>query len=72
MDVKSTEMFFKVANAAFAMRRKTMLNNLCATFRVERAVAADWMSAAGLDEKVRGEKLTLEEIARLSDAITNS
>ena len=70
VEVKSTEMFFKVANAAFAMRRKTMLNNLCATFRVERPVAAGWMGAAGLDEKVRGEKLTLEEIARLADAIT--
>ena len=58
-----------VANAAFAMRRKTMLNNLCATFRAERARAAGWMAAAGLDEKIRGERLTLEELARLADAI---
>ena len=72
VDVKSTEMFFRVANAAFAMRRKTMLNNLCATFRVERPVAAGWMGAAGLDEKIRGEKLTIEEIAKLADAISNS
>ncbi len=69
VEVKNRDMFFKVANAAFAMRRKTMLNNLCATFRVERPVAAGWMGAAGLDEKVRGEKLTLEELARLADAI---
>ena len=65
-------MFFKVADAAFALRRKTMLNNLCATFRVERAQALAWMEAAGLDEKVRGEKLTLVEIAALTDAITTS
>ena len=63
-------MFFRVANAAFAMRRKTMLNNLCATFRTERARAAGWMEAAGLDEKIRGERLTLEELARLADVVT--
>jgi len=71
VQVKDREMFFRVANAAFAMRRKTMLNNLCATFRVERAQAAAWMEAAGLDEKVRGERLTLEELAGLADAVTD-
>ena len=70
VEVKDREMFFRVANAAFAMRRKTMLNNLCATFRVERPQAQEWMEAAGLDEKIRGERLTLEEIARLADAVT--
>ena len=70
VEVRSREMFFRVASAAFALRRKTMLNNLCATFRVERAQALAWLEAAGLDEKIRGEKLTLEEIAALADAIT--
>ena len=70
VEVKDREMFFRVANAAFAMRRKTMLNNLCATFRTERARAAGWMEAAGLDEKIRGERLTLEELARLADVVT--
>ncbi len=72
VEVKDREMFFRVANAAFAMRRKTMLNNLCATFRVERPQAQEWMAAAGLDEKVRGERLTLEQLAALADAIYNS
>ena len=70
VEVKDRELFFRVANAAFALRRKTMVNNLCATFRVERAKAVEWITAAGLDEKVRGEKLTLEEIAALADAIS--
>ena len=69
VEVKSEEMFFKVAAAAFASRRKTMVNNLCATFRVERPQAAEWMRAAGLNEMVRGEKLSLEELAGLADAI---
>jgi len=71
VEVKSEEMFFKVAAAAFASRRKTMVNNLCATFRVERPQAAEWMRAAGLNEMVRGEKLSLEELARLADAMVS-
>ena len=71
-EVKDREMFFRVANAAFAMRRKTMLNNLCATFRVERPRALEWMAAAGLDETIRGERLTIAEIAGLADAISDS
>jgi len=71
-EVKSREMFFKVANAAFALRRKTMVNNLCATFRADRAKAVKWMNEAGLDEKIRGEKLTIEEIAAIADAIYES
>ena len=71
VEVRSREMFFRVAGAAFALRRKTMLNNLCATFRAERAQALTWMEAAGLDGKIRGEKLTMEEIAALANAMTD-
>ncbi|MBR5960296.1 MAG: ribosomal RNA small subunit methyltransferase A [Clostridia bacterium] len=67
--VKNRDMFFKVANAAFALRRKTMVNNLCASFRMNREEALRVVAEAGLDEKVRGEKLTLEELARVADAI---
>ena len=72
VDVKNREMFFRVAGAAFALRRKTMVNNLCASFRMDREEALRVMAEAGLDEKIRGEKLTLEEIARLADSIHNS
>lgn len=68
VDVKDEDTFFRVAGAAFALRRKTMVNNLCATFHLERAQAVALMQAAGLDERIRGEKLTLEELARLADA----
>ena len=69
VEVKDEEMFFRVAAAAFALRRKTMVNNLCATFRAERTQAVQWMADAGLDEKVRGERLSLEELARLADVM---
>ena len=69
VEIRDREMFFRVVNAAFALRRKTMLNNLCATFRADRATALGWLAAAGLDEKIRGEKLTIEEIAAIAEAI---
>jgi len=72
VDVRSADDFFRVANAAFALRRKTMTNCLCAAFHMERPEAAALMATAGLDERIRGEKLTLEELGRLSDAYTAS
>lgn len=70
VDVKCQEDFFRVAQAGFALRRKTMVNGLCAAFRMERAEAAGLMRQAGLDERVRCEKLTFDELARLADAFT--
>ena len=70
VQVLSEEDFFRVAASAFALRRKTMTNNLCATFRMTREQAVGLMQTAGLDARVRGEKLTLQELAALSDAYT--
>ena len=70
--VQSEEMFFRVVNAAFALRRKTLLNGLCAAFRTERAEAAGWLEAAGIDPMIRGEKLTIAQFAELSDAISGN
>ncbi len=69
-DVRSREDFFRIASAAFALRRKTMVNNLCATLRLQREDAVGLMAQAGLDEKIRGERLTLVELGRLADAYT--
>ena len=68
--VRSEDDFFRVAQAGFALRRKTMTNGLCAAFHLEREDALTLMRAAELDERVRGEKLTMEELARLADAYT--
>ncbi len=67
--VKSEELFFRVVSAAFALRRKTLLNGLCAAFRTERAQAAGWLEKAGIDPMIRGEKLAIADLGRLSDAI---
>ena len=67
VEVRSEETFFRLAGAAFALRRKTMANALSAALRVERSEAAALMEKAGLDPMVRGEKLTMAELAKLAD-----
>lgn len=62
--------FFQVVGAAFAMRRKTMANNLCAAFRLDRDAACAALEGCGLDPRVRGERLSLEDFARLSNLLT--
>ena len=69
--VKNEEMFFRVVNAAFALRRKTLLNGLCAAFRTERAEAAGWLETAGIDPMIRGERLSIGQFAELADAISS-
>jgi len=58
-----------VAQAAFAMRRKTMANNLMSAFGITKEKAASVLTACGLDERVRGEKLDMADFARIADQL---
>ena len=68
VQVSDEKRFFKVVNAAFALRRKTLCNNLISAFRLSREEAAAWISRAGLPENVRGEALSLQQFADLANA----
>ena len=70
VQVKDEALFFKVVSAAFAMRRKTMENNLIASFRVSREQAAAWLNQCGIAEGTRGETLSLRDFAAISDAMS--
>ena len=56
----------KLVRSAFLMRRKTLVNNLNASFGLSKSEAAEKLIAAGLDERVRGEALSLEDYVNLS------
>ncbi|MCL5677430.1 MAG: 16S rRNA (adenine(1518)-N(6)/adenine(1519)-N(6))-dimethyltransferase RsmA [Firmicutes bacterium] len=60
-------LLFAAVRAAFGQRRKTLGNALGARFGRERAQAA--LQSAGIDAKRRGETLSLEEFARVAEAI---
>lgn len=70
VQVSDEPLFFRVASAAFAMRRKTMENNLIASFRVSRERASAWLAACGIAPGVRGETLSLLDFAALANEIS--
>ena len=71
--VKDEKLMFKLIRASFNQRRRTLLNGLKnyseLNFSKEEILAA--LEKAGLQENIRGEALTLEEFARLADALTD-
>lgn len=67
--VKSEEFFFKVAKSLFAQRRKTLLNSVSSTLKIDKSVISSALKNMGLDESIRGEKLTIGQIAEFSNLI---
>ncbi len=60
-------LFFRLIRGAFLLRRKTLVNSLAAAFpEKEKPVIAAAVEACGLPASIRGEKLTLEDFARLT------
>lgn len=59
----------RVIDACFAMRRKTLLNNLTHAFHIGREEGAALISSLGIDPRVRGEALSLGDVARICDAL---
>jgi 16S rRNA (adenine1518-N6/adenine1519-N6)-dimethyltransferase len=67
--LESEAMFFRLVQSAFAMRRKTMANNLCASFSMSKDQAKALLVSLGHSPLVRGEDLSLEQMAQLANAI---
>lgn len=65
------KLFIKLINAAFAMRRKTLANNLKAAFGLSQDKISTVLSAAEIDQRTRGESLSLEELCRIADGLKN-
>lgn len=59
----------KLIRAAFAMRRKTLANNLATSFGISKEDAAKAIEAAGFSATARGETLSADDFVRLSKFI---
>lgn len=68
---KNEALLLKLIKGAFAMRRKTLINNLIACFPIDREKAAAALEAAELDSQCRAESLSIEQMCRLADEIDN-
>ncbi len=68
--IDDEKLFFRTVKASFAQRRKKLSNGLAAGFaELGKTGAAEVIAAAGLPENVRGETLSIEQFARLSNEI---
>lgn len=63
------ELAARVARAAFARRRKTLLNALSGELALERDEVLKALRAAGVDPERRGETLSPEQFARVAAAL---
>ena len=63
--------FFRVVRAAFAQRRKTLLNSLAASLEgaPDRTRLAQAIEGCGLPAGIRGERLSIPQFAQLSQAL---
>ena len=67
VQVNDEDTLFRVIRGAFAQRRKTLANSLRTEFPKE--IIPEAIEKAGLPSDIRGERLTIEEFAHLSDII---
>jgi 16S rRNA (adenine1518-N6/adenine1519-N6)-dimethyltransferase len=73
VDVCDETMFFRLVKAAFAQRRKTLLNALSSSFgnQFSKDDLRELLETCGLPADVRGERLGIPEFAALTAAIKN-
>ena len=66
---KDEKFMFEVVKGAFSQRRKTVVNALSSHLKRDKTEIAQALVSCGLSETVRAERLTLEDIANLADAL---
>lgn len=65
--VSDEKKFFKIVKAAFAQRRKTLVNSVSSSLSVPKAKIIEALEESGLDVNVRAEKLTMDELALICE-----
>lgn len=67
--VDNEDIFFKTVKASFGQRRKTLLNSLGGLGFLNKEQIKQALQEANIDEKRRGETLSIEEFASLANAV---
>lgn len=69
VEVKDEKLFFKIVKACFAQRRKILINTVCNTLGLDKNVFREALNKVGIPETVRGEALTMEQLASIANAL---
>lgn len=67
--VEDEKLFFQISRAAFAQRRKTAANSLSSAGKFTKAQVERALEAVGAEKNIRAERLTLEQLAGLSNEL---
>lgn len=64
------KLMFRIIKAAFAQRRKTVLNAIASGMSLDKSELSGILEEAGVAPTARAEKLTLRDYARIADVMT--
>lgn len=72
VEVKDEKLLFKIIRASFNQRRKTLINSLSNNkdLGIDKSRLINELEELGLDSRIRGEALTLEEFVKLTNNLT--
>lgn len=66
-EVKNEELYFEIIRSAFLHRRKTFLNSISASNKIDKKIISNIMEELGIDLKIRAEKITDKMYADIVD-----
>lgn len=66
---ENAPLLHKLVRSSFAMRRKTLANNLSVAFQIDKAQASAIIEEAGFSPMVRGEALSLDDYKKLTKTL---
>ena len=69
VEVKDEKLFFQIVKACFAQRRKILINTVCNTLGLDKNVFREALNKVGIPETVRGEALTMEQLASIANVL---
>lgn len=69
LDGENAPLLHKLVRSSFAMRRKTLANNLSVAFQIDKQEAGKLIEKAGFSPMVRGEALSLDDYKKLTKAL---
>ena len=69
VNVKNEELFFKLIKASFMQRRKTFLNGVSNSKIASKEKIKEILEKLNIDENVRGENLSIEQFAEISNLL---
>ncbi len=73
VEVENEKIFFRLIKSSFMQRRKTLLNSLSNSGIFDnKDIIKNILEELNIDEKIRGEKLTLEQFAKISNLVNKT